>query len=137
MHDHGSEKLPPPSGEASVMLDVGGTNGALVMFTPAQLDGAEIEIRRTGQPWDGTHTAVRRRDLPDHTAFAGVFGTLPAGEYELRVLGSGRGPAAGAATTRLVVRGGEVTQAHWPASPVGPATDLPAPASSAAAGPGS
>jgi hypothetical protein len=97
------------------MVDVGGANGALVMFAPPQLDGHEIEIRRSGRPWDGTHTAVRRRDLPDHVAFAGVFGTLPAGDYELRIKGATGNAPTGPADTRLTINAGEVTQAEWPA----------------------
>ncbi len=64
-----------------------GHRGAAVVFTPASLVGAEIEIRPADRPWDGTHTAVRRRDLRDTVAYAGVFGSLEAGAYQLRMRG--------------------------------------------------
>ena len=87
------EPVPAPSGEGTVVLDIGGTRGAAVVYTPASLVGAEIEIRRAGRPWDGTHTAVRRRDLRDTAAYAGVFGSLEAGAYQ--AAGCGGSPAAG------------------------------------------
>ena len=119
MHEHGSEQLPPPSGEASVMVDVGGSFGALVVFAPEPMHGAEIEIRRTDGVWNGTHTAVRRRDLRDGLAYAGVFGSLPEGEYELRVVGSGSDSMGDMADLRLTVYGGAVTNGHWPTHPGG------------------
>jgi hypothetical protein len=117
VHGHGTEELPPPSGEASVVLDVGGPYGALVVLAPERLEGTEIEIHRVDRPWDGTHTAVRRRDLRDTVAYAGVFGRLLAGRYELRIVGGDPDPAAHPALVRVTVTGGEVTQAAWPEHP--------------------
>jgi hypothetical protein len=71
-----------------VVLDIGEGTGALAVRTPAFLDGAELEIRPVGQPWTGTHTGVRRRDLRDGSCFAAVFETD--------------------------VTGGTVTEASWP-----------------------
>lgn len=98
-----------PSGEASVVLDIGGNRGALIVLAPETLVGLEIEIRRPDSPWDGTHTAVRRRDLPQGPCFAGVFGSLPAGDYQVRL----RGVDAGSVVD-LSVTGGEVAEARWP-----------------------
>jgi hypothetical protein len=106
-HDHRGV-VPGPSGEASVVLDIGGDRGAAVLFTPEALEGVEIEIRPVGQPWDGTHTAVRRRDVRSSTRYAGVFGSLPGGRYELRV----RGETAPVVT--MSVTGGTVAQVIWP-----------------------
>jgi hypothetical protein len=97
------------------MVDVGGAFGALVVFAPESMHGVEIEIRRVGQVWDGTHTAVRRRDLRDGIAFAGVFGSLPEGDYALRLRGSDGQPVRDSADLRLTVTGGAVTDARWPA----------------------
>ena len=110
-----TEELPPPSGEGTVVLDVGGPYGALVVLAPDHLDGVEIEIHRVDRPWDGTHTAVRRRELRDTVAYAGVFGRLLAGRYELRIIGDDPDPAVHPAPVRVTVTGGEVTQAEWPA----------------------
>jgi hypothetical protein len=75
----------------TVVLDIGGTTGAIVVITPPRLDGCEIEIRPEGASWEGQHTAVRQRRAGDRVQFAGVFPALDAGEYELRVLGRGGG----------------------------------------------
>ena len=100
-----------------MVLDVGGPYGALVVLAPERLEGTEIEIHRVDRPWDGTHTAVRRRDLRDTVAYAGVFGRLLAGRYELRIVGGDPDPAAHPALVRVTVTGGEVTQAAWPEHP--------------------
>ncbi len=105
-----------PSGEGTVVLDVGGTSGALVVFTPERLSGEEIEIRPARSPWDGTHTAVRRRDLRQAVTYAGVFGSLPAGSYQVRIRGGGPDLDRCRATLDLQVTGGRVTEVHWPAA---------------------
>jgi len=111
-----AERSLPPSGEGTVVLDVGGSRGALVIFTAEFLDGEEIEIRPTGSPWSGTHTAIRKRDLRDSVAFAGVFGSLQAGRYQVRIKGGATGRPEPDATLDLQVTGGEVAQLHWPVS---------------------
>lgn len=114
MHTHvDTEAQLAPSGEGTVVLDVGGTRGAAVIFTTTALAGVEIEIRPVDGPWDGTHTAVRRRDLRDGVAYAGVFGSLPEGSYHLRVRQEGGGPS-GDPAVELRVAGGEVVQLEWP-----------------------
>jgi hypothetical protein len=113
-HHHQPEALPGPSGQGTVVLDVGGTRGALILFTTEVLEGEEIEIRPVGGQWDGTHTAVRRRDLRDAVAFAGVFGSLPGGEYQVRIKDP-TGERSGSRTTvDVTVAGGEVTEQFWP-----------------------
>jgi hypothetical protein len=67
------------------MLDIGGDTGALVVYTPASLLGHEIEVRTHGGIWAGVHTAVRARHVGDTVLYAGVFGSLPAGPYDLRL----------------------------------------------------
>jgi hypothetical protein len=113
------EAEPGPSGEGTVVLDIGGDRGAAIIFTPGELSGEEIEIRPADRPWDGTHTAIRPRDLRDTVAHAGVFGSLPAGPYQLRIRNggpAGGGPVGGGSepVVDLVVVGGEVAQLEWP-----------------------
>jgi hypothetical protein len=67
------------------VLDLGGDIGALVVYAPEALLGEEIEIRPHGGRWAGLHTAVRARHLGDAVLYAGVFGSLRAGLYDLRV----------------------------------------------------
>jgi hypothetical protein len=110
-----------PSGEGTVVLDIGGDRGAAVIVTPAELSGEEIEIRPVGGPWDGTHTAIRPRDLRDTVAHAGVFGSLPAGRYQLRIRRGDPVQAGSEQVVDLVVIGGEVVQLEWPATEVPPA----------------
>jgi hypothetical protein len=95
------------------MVDVGETHGALVVYVPAWLTGQEIEIRSAGTPWSGVHTAVRRRELRNAGSFAGVFGSLPGGRYQLRVaVGRPEGLIADQ-ITETTVTPGRITEVHW------------------------
>ena len=96
----------------SVVLDIGGDLGAAIVHTPAALAGLEIEIRREGAPWDGTHVAVRARRVPGGEVHAALFPGLPQGGYEVRVRGDDNGIVAAVAVegarvseTRLERRG--------------------------------
>jgi hypothetical protein len=94
-----------------VVLDIGPGAGAAIVMTPGALGGTEIEIRQTGQPWDGTHVAVRQRHGDGTTRYAAIFGSLAAGRYEFR-------PRPGCSSDRpaLVadVAEASVTLVHWP-----------------------
>ncbi len=92
-----------------MVLDIGGVTGAAVLYTPASLEGREIEIRTAGKSWQGAHTAVRRRCLRGGDCFAAVFGALLNGCYEFRVRGTGNEPEL-----RVVVPGGVTTEVTWP-----------------------
>jgi hypothetical protein len=89
------------------MADIGGDVGAAVLYTPVDLLGLEIEIRADGAEWEGTHTAVRERHVGDSVLYAGFFGALAAGRYELRV----RDDASRQMSFEVV--GGTVTEARW------------------------
>jgi hypothetical protein len=91
----------------SVVLDIGGDRGAAIVRTPQSLDGLEIEIRRRGTAWDGTHVAVRPRRMPDGLMYAALFPELAEGNYEVRV----RGGSPGGTTSTLAVQGGRVSHA--------------------------
>ncbi len=106
-HQHDSEAALGPSGQASVMTDIGGDRGAVVLYVPEELAGLEIEIRPVGLPWDGTHTAVRERHLGASVIWAACFGSLAAGRYEARVKGDQE------RDLELRVEGGHVTEATW------------------------
>jgi hypothetical protein len=86
---------------SAVILDVGADIGALVLYTPAAMDGQEIEISTGGRP--RTHNVVRRRDTGDYAA---VYPGLPSGDY---TIWHGDAPA-----TTAIVAGGTVTTCHWP-----------------------
>ncbi|GAW51613.1 MULTISPECIES: hypothetical protein [unclassified Nocardioides] len=121
----------PHAGQGSVLLDIGGDIGALVVTTPASMVGVEVEIGPEGTVFghhhhdhDGSHdhdhghdhghlahVAVVRRPVQGGEVPALVFGELSAGRYALA--------EKGAADVRLLVevRGGEVTSAEWPPEP--------------------
>lgn len=92
------------------MVDIGEGTGALVVYTPAALVGEEIEIRPHAGDWTGLHTAVRARHLGTRVLHAGVFGSLPAGAYDLRV--RHRSPDAAVQQT-VVVSSGAVVETTW------------------------
>ena len=69
---------------------------------------SEIEIRRCGTAWDGTHVAVRPRRIPGGLVYAALFPELRQGDYEVRLRG---GVPDGTAAT-VSVHGGRVSQAH-------------------------
>lgn len=116
----GDEMLPVPSGPGTVVLDIGGTVGAAVIYAPERLGGAEMEIRPRDGECKGQHTSVRERRLQAGTWWAGVFGALPAGAYDARLrdarvrdVGSGM-QGSGAVVHQFEVVGGRVTETNWP-----------------------
>jgi hypothetical protein len=113
------------AGQGSVVLDIGGDIGALIIAAPAELDGAEIEIRPVGST---PHGQVHPGELPEHQPYllhvavlgrpangrvlhSAVFPELPAGSYELRQR------TGGPVELTVSIRGGEVTHASWPSQP--------------------
>ncbi len=104
-----TEALPAPPGSGEVVLDLGGDVGAAVIYAPAGLDGEEIEYRVVGEPWAGTHTAVRERRLPGGSRWAAVIGPVGKGSYEARMKGT-NDPRA----ISFEVVGGGVACAEWP-----------------------
>lgn len=106
MHTH---HLTGPSEEGSVVVDIGGDVGAAVVSTPASLVGSEIEIRRYGTAWDGTHVAIRERHVSTGVLHAAFFPGLEYGKYEVRLRGDDAGPVA-----TLTVEGGRVSAARLP-----------------------
>ncbi|MBV9448808.1 MAG: hypothetical protein JO345_23210 [Streptosporangiaceae bacterium] len=106
-----TEPIAGPSGAGTVVLDLGAGIGVLVLYTPASMDGHEIEISPSGQAGSGqvrrTHARVRRRDTMTGTVYAAVYPCLPAGEY---VIWRDDQRWAGRAT----ITGGQVTTCEWP-----------------------
>jgi hypothetical protein len=106
-----AEPAAGPSGPGTVVMDLGAGIGALVLYTPAELDGAEIEISREDAPGAArTHSRVRPRHLPAGTRHAAVYPGLPAGRYT--IWRDRQHPAA-----TVTVAGGQVTSCRWPDQP--------------------
>jgi hypothetical protein len=89
----------PPSLDGSVVLDIGGDIGALVLVTGPELLGEELELTPTDPGRKRVHTEVRERIVAGRRRFAAVYPQLAAGEY---VLDCNRQPVA--------IRGGEITE---------------------------
>ena len=103
----------PWAGQGSVLLDIGGDVGALVVEMPASMSGVVVEIRPGG--------AAAHRAHPRHAAVVegpGADGVVPSlvypelveGSYELYEKGTDR------VELTVSVDGGSVTDARWPAS---------------------
>ena len=103
-----TEAVAGPSGPGTVVLELGADVGALVVFTPAGLDGREIEISCDDSGGRRTHSAVRPRHMPTGTRYAAVYPELAAGTYT--IWADSQRPAG-----RVVVAGGRVTNWSWPA----------------------
>ncbi len=110
-----AEPVAGPSGPGTVVMEVGGDIGALILYTPAELDGQEIEISRDGEPArrDGepaakrTHSQVRARHMAAGTRYAAVYPGLVAGSYTVW-------DHAGQPAASVVVSGGQVASFRWP-----------------------
>jgi hypothetical protein len=102
-----SEHRYGPTSAGTVLLDLGADTGALVLYTPAGLLGAEIEISADIPGAPRTHAAVRARPVPGGTRYAVVYEGLAAGRYT--IWRDGDTPAG-----QVTVTGGQVTSHHWP-----------------------
>ena len=100
-----AEPVAGPSGPGTVVLELGPGIGALILYTPADLDGEEIEISRDGEP--RTHSRVRPRHMPGETRYAAVYPSLPTGRYTIW-----RDEHRPAVT--VTVAGGQASNCHWP-----------------------
>jgi hypothetical protein len=95
-----------PSERGSVVLDIGGNRGSLMILAPQALAGAEIEISPVGADHARTHIAIRERRAPGGTRWAGIFPPLQEGAYTVWNLD-------GSAREIVTVIGGEVAQVDW------------------------
>jgi hypothetical protein len=106
MHEHSYG----PSGSGSVLLDLGGDSGALIIYTGREEHGREIEISRAdGAVGPRTHSAVRERHVRDGIFHSAVYPDLPAGIY---TVWWDDHTSAGA----ISVTGGRVAEFVWPSS---------------------
>ncbi len=97
------------AGDGPVVLDIGGDIGALLVRTPPQLDGAEIEISKVGGIRDGKHVAVHPRLTGSGTVHAAVFGDLTRGRWQLWGPDGRRGQ-------QVAVIAGDIVEIEWVSS---------------------
>jgi len=101
----------PHAGQGSVLLDIGGDVGALVVVAPESMLGREVEIAPDDEVFDRVHrphVAVVLRPAPGGEIASLVFPDLTAGRYALAEKGTTD------VRLRVDVRGGEVTSTEWP-----------------------
>ncbi|MGP7996339.1 MAG: hypothetical protein ACLPKI_03230 [Streptosporangiaceae bacterium] len=110
------ETSPGPSRPGSVVLDIGGDTGALIIIAPAAMDGHEIHVSPVGPPRvPRTHAVVRERRLTPAHCHAAVYPALAGGEY---TIWRDRHTPAGT----VVIRGGAITSYRWPEGAAGGGT---------------
>ncbi|MGC2175024.1 MAG: hypothetical protein WA614_06145 [Acidimicrobiales bacterium] len=92
-----TETVPPPSWDGSVVLDIGGDIGALILRTSSACVAREIDLIPDNVSAPHVHSAVRERRTADGSSFAAVYPQLQEGSY--RIEGT---------TQRVVIVGGRV-----------------------------
>jgi hypothetical protein len=95
-----------PTSAGTVLLDLGAQTGVLVLYTPEDLAGAEIEISPDTPGAARTHAAVRARPALSGTRYAAVYEGLAADGY---TIWRDHGTPAG----HVTITGGQVTSFHW------------------------
>jgi hypothetical protein len=119
-----TENENPHAGQGSVMLDIGGDIGALVVSMPPSMVGQEIEIAPVGGhrheadhdhghghghgQGHRPHVAVVDRPVPGGTQPSLVFPDLVEGSYELFDKGEDT------VLMTVEILGGQVTETSWP-----------------------
>jgi hypothetical protein len=101
------------AGQGPTVLDIGDDFGALVLYTSADLVGAEIEISPDGEPDRRRHVAVHPRHFPGGTAHAAVYYGLAAGTYDLWA-------ADGTCALTVSIEGNTITESAWPEGVLAP-----------------
>lgn len=96
-----------PSGQGTVVLNIGAGIGALVIYTPGRLHGHEIEVSPVADPGRRTHAAVRARYVRGGVLWSVVIDDLPSGRYQIW-----RDPVT--VLAEVDITGGAVTEYEWP-----------------------
>jgi hypothetical protein len=96
----------PHARQSAVVLDIGGDVGALILYTTAEDDDAEIEISPGTDPaTPRSHNQVHPRRAPAGTVYSAVYPTLRAGDYTIWRDESTR-------ETTVTIHGGQITEHH-------------------------
>lgn len=102
------------TGTGTVVLDLGGTVGALIIYAGKDRCGQEIEISLIDQDSGvrRTHAVVREWPVLDAVFYSAVYPDVPEGVYQVW---SDHSTPAGTVT----VRGGSVAEFSWPTTEPG------------------
>jgi hypothetical protein len=90
----------------SVILDIGGQMGALIVHTHADMHGVEVEISASGHDEQRSHKDVLEREINGRPAFTAVFDKVRAGSYTLWVDDLAR-------AREVIVTAGAVAELDW------------------------
>jgi hypothetical protein len=102
-----AEGLYGPTRPGTVVLDLRPGVGALILHTPSELNGHEIEISPTGPLGvKRSHSQVRERPVDAGTGYAAIYPDLPEGRYTIW-----RDQTTIAGT--VMVAGGKVARYDW------------------------
>jgi hypothetical protein len=102
-----------PTAGASLVLDIGGDQGAVIVYLDAVPRRGELEMRPAGDPAGRFHTGVHARSVAGVPTPVAVFPSVRAGGYE--VLDERLAPLA-----ELSVTGGRVTELDLRPEPPAP-----------------
>jgi hypothetical protein len=92
--------------QAAVILDIGGDIGALVLYTGAEDDAAEIDVSPGTDPAaPRSHNQVHPRRTRAGRIYSAVYPALAVGEYTIW-------RDADTPEATVVIRGGQVTEHH-------------------------
>ena len=94
----------------SLVLDIGGEIGALIIHTGPEMDGAEIELSPVGDDAARFHNMVHPRAVGTALVHSAVFPAVTQGEYTLW-----RDDHTRVGT--LSIHGGEVAEHYWDDTP--------------------
>jgi hypothetical protein len=100
-----------------VVLDIGGTIGALIVYADAELTDTPIEVSPDGADDARFHQHVLERPSPEGSSYAAVFDKITEGTYTLWLHGEPR-------LRGMQITGGEVAEVDWSTpGAAGPAGD--------------
>jgi hypothetical protein len=83
-----------------VVLDIGDDVGALVLYTPPELHGQEIDVSPLGSA-GRVHAAVLERSCNGQTVYAATYPELAVGDYQVWCAGSPRFRVEAGAVTEV------------------------------------
>jgi hypothetical protein len=102
-HPHTYADRPHPE---TVVLEIGGDLGALIIHTDADLHGVEVEISAASDDSERQHKEVLERSIRGRPAFTAVFDEIVEGRYTLWIDDKPR-------AREVAIRGGEIAEVDW------------------------
>ena len=100
-----------PSGQGTVVLNIGAGIGALVIHASGRMHGRDVEVSPVADPGVRTHAPVRPRYVRGGVCFSVVVDCLPAGRYVIW-------RDAVTPLAEIDVPGGAVAEFTWPVGSV-------------------